>query len=109
MGVCGVVQVIMSPQAWARVKDYFEPKDVLHGGFVRVLVRGSAKSVRIQLWLLSVVLWLAAVQSCTKTIKKVGIVRIMKELNLDSVGPGACIVLCCIPPRCLIYHTRECG
>ena len=29
----------MSPQAWARVKENFEAKDFLHGGFVRVAVR----------------------------------------------------------------------
>ena len=31
-------EIIMSPQAWAFVREFFEPKEVLPDGFVRVLV-----------------------------------------------------------------------
>ncbi len=32
-------EIIMSPQAWALVKDFFEAKEILHGGFARIGVR----------------------------------------------------------------------
>ena len=30
----------------------------------------------------------SAHQSCLKSIKKVGIMRVVKEMNLEAVGPG---------------------